>query len=353
MSLATQALVIFIIIGVAFVLVPMLFEGIRIPAQIARDGYEVVLAGALVLLLLSLVLLLAIPLMLFVLRSQYTWFSRQPLWLRFPLLCMALLGVIASLAGIWSTLAASWTKSLSSPRWSSLVLLVVMGTLALGWIFGEFPRLRVLVREQRYETDKERNLREQLQEAYQQQEVLLFELERLYREQALAAITDQVTGLPNRRAVMNTIDEAIRNCQPDTQTFAILFVDLDYFKRINDLWGHQAGDAVLLQAGQSLRAAIRESDFVGRYGGEEFALVLRHVTLAQSQAIAERIRQTFQQHPCTFEFEGQTIEAVVTTSIGIAVYPQHGTVANTLIEQADRAMYQAKLAGRNCVRVAA
>ena len=137
-------------------------------------------------------------------------------------------------------------------------------------------------------------------------------LGRLYREQALAAITDQVTGLPNRRAAMNSIDEAIRNCQSSVCSFAIFFVDLDNFKRINDLWGHQAGDAVLNSIGQCLRLAIRETDFVGRYGGEEFTLVLTDISLEQARDIAERLRVALQHHTCTFEVEDKTIEVVIT-----------------------------------------
>ncbi|MFL5587260.1 MAG: diguanylate cyclase domain-containing protein [Ktedonobacteraceae bacterium] len=165
------------------------------------------------------------------------------------------------------------------------------------------------------------------------------------------ALTDAITGLANHRAVMNRIDEEVARCRRMQGACAVLFVDLDHFKRINDTWGHRAGDALLREVGNRLRSTLQQKDFVGRYGGEEFATVLVDIDRDQAQQAAELMRAAVADHPCIWEVE-ETQSAVpiaVTASIGIAVYQLHGASREALIEAADRAMYQAKHSGRNRV----
>ncbi|HEV2654488.1 MAG TPA: GGDEF domain-containing protein [Ktedonobacteraceae bacterium] len=181
------------------------------------------------------------------------------------------------------------------------------------------------------------------------QQKLVSMVKELYGEQVLAATTDPITGLPNHRAVITRIEEEVSRCQSEHTSCAILFIDLDHFKRVNDTWGHRAGDSLLYEVARRLRSALRESDFVGRYGGEEFAGVITDVDASEAALIAERIRACVAFRPCTWEIEDTRtlVEIPITASIGVAVYQLHGVTRADLIECADRAMYQAKHSGRN------
>src|SRR5437660_1726129 len=220
--------------------------------------------------------------------------------------------------------------------------------------------MHALLGEQQRVNYREVALRQELQASYeeqqilvQQQQELLAEVERLYREQARAAVTDAVTGLPNHRAVMSQLEEEISRCQRSNDSCAVLFIDLDHFKWVNDTWGHRAGDAILGEIAGRLRATLRLEDFVGRYGGEEFAIVLTNANSKSAQQTAERLRKAVADEPCMWIAEDtqSVVPIVVTTSIGIAVYAMHGVTREELVENADRAMYKAKHSGRNCVCV--
>jgi diguanylate cyclase (GGDEF)-like protein len=165
------------------------------------------------------------------------------------------------------------------------------------------------------------------------------------------ALTDAITGLPNHRAVMSRIDDEVSRCQQTQASCAVLFLDLDHFKRVNDTWGHRAGDGILSELGNRLRGALRQQDFVGRYGGEEFAIVLVDVDADEAYQTAERTRAAVADQPCFWEVEEtrSVVSITVTTSIGVAVYQLHGESRDALIEAADQAMYQAKHSGRNRV----
>jgi diguanylate cyclase (GGDEF)-like protein len=167
------------------------------------------------------------------------------------------------------------------------------------------------------------------------------------------ATRDPLTGLPNHRMVMSRIDEEISRCKRAEKSCALLFVDIDHFKRINDTWGHQAGDAVLREVSKRLVEAARLEDFVGRYGGEEFTLVLTDIGVEAAEGVAERLRALLAKEPCVWQAErgASTVSIPMTCSIGIAVYQEHGTTRESLIKVADRAMYSAKHHGRNRVCV--
>ena len=134
-----------------------------------------------------------------------------------------------------------------------------------------------------------------------------------------------------------------------------MFVDLDHFKHINDTWGHRAGDAILREVSRRLKENIRQGDAVGRYGGEEFVMVLANSDLQAARLAAERLRVALASKPCILEPEENTQAGSVislTASIGVAVYEEHGTTREALIEAADRAMYYAKQMGRDRVCLA-
>ncbi len=195
---------------------------------------------------------------------------------------------------------------------------------------------------------------EELDQLVQQQSVLLLEVQRLYQEKALAAETDAITHLLNHRAIMTHISEEIALCQKQENISALLFVDLDHFKRINDTWGHRAGDMVLRETAKRLQAALPVQSFVGRYGGEEFAIILSNTGLSSASLIAEQIKTSIITLPYIWQAEDtqKGLHLLVTASIGVAIYGLHGTTAEILLEQADRAMYCAKKQGRNRVCIA-
>ena len=158
---------------------------------------------------------------------------------------------------------------------------------------------------------------------------------------------DPLTGLANRRALHERIALAIQQAQPRGTRLALLYLDLDRFKQVNDSLGHEAGDQVLRAAGQRLQAAVRATDMVARLGGDEFAV------LAAERHGAEGAAQVAQKVLASFG-DGLRAEGGahgITPSIGIAVYPEHGLDAETLLRNADAAMYQAKQAGRACYRI--
>ena len=155
------------------------------------------------------------------------------------------------------------------------------------------------------------------------------------------AETDSLTGLPNNRNVADTVKRMVAHASRSVAPLAALALDLDHFKHINDNYGHASGDEVLAAVGSTLRSSVRESDFVGRAGGEEFLLLLPDTELDSALVVAEKVR---------LAIAGVTIPSVrepITASIGVAVIPDHAGDANGLLRHADRALYIAKKNGRN------
>jgi diguanylate cyclase (GGDEF)-like protein len=161
------------------------------------------------------------------------------------------------------------------------------------------------------------------------------------------ARTDALTGLANRRH----FDEQLRRVVAETDRFggtcSLVFVDLDHFKLVNDQHGHEAGDAVLKHIAQVLCEAVRTVDVCARYGGEEVAILLPQTTQQGALELAERLRQTIETRPATYR--GEPIK--VTASFGVATYPTPVPYGDWLVLAADKALYEAKAAGRNCVKV--
>jgi diguanylate cyclase (GGDEF)-like protein len=160
------------------------------------------------------------------------------------------------------------------------------------------------------------------------------------------AAYDSLTGLLNRREFDNRLNEEVRRANRARHPFVLLLMDLDYFKQINDSHGHQAGDHVLRVLSALLKKQVREVDYVGRTGGEEFGILLTDTSEQDGRETAERIRQVVENKQFTVK-ESQPIN--VTMSIGLACYPDDGTNADMLISCADEVLYRAKEKGRNRV----
>jgi diguanylate cyclase (GGDEF)-like protein len=156
---------------------------------------------------------------------------------------------------------------------------------------------------------------------------------------------DSLTGVLNRRAILDRLHEAWRDARGRGQSLAVLFLDLDHFKRINDTRGHSAGDACLRAVVGAIQEQLAASDHLGRYGGEEFLVVLRWVSARVAQQIAERI--CARAAALRISVGGEPI--ALTVSIGVAVMDAETPSAETLVECADTAQYRAKALGRNRV----
>ena len=171
----------------------------------------------------------------------------------------------------------------------------------------------------------------------------------LHQEAQRLSVTDGLTGLGNYRFFQQTlareVDRAVRFGRP----LALLMLDLDRFKLVNDEHGHQVGDAVLVQIAERIKAEVREVDVVARYGGEEFVVVLPETGLEGGQHLAERICASVRSRP----LHTAGGELWLTVSIGVAVYPEHGDTPPQLVRAADQALYVAKSDGRDRFRVAA
>lgn len=161
------------------------------------------------------------------------------------------------------------------------------------------------------------------------------------------AMTDELTGLSNRRNLLANYEAAFAKAEQQGLPLSVLMLDIDHFKQVNDIHGHQVGDEVLRTFAENLHHALRSGDLSGRYGGEEFMIVLK-APVDTALAVAERIRKQLE----GLEFEGKH-PFKVSVSVGIAELQQHKTEsAHQLIQQADAALYRAKDSGRNCSLVA-
>ncbi|MFK2899055.1 EAL domain-containing protein [Dyella jejuensis] len=176
----------------------------------------------------------------------------------------------------------------------------------------------------------------------------MLELRRTREQGRAEGLLDALTGLPNRLLFNDRLDTIIREATRTGETFAVLFVDLDRFKFINDTLGHAVGDRVLVAVTQRLRSSVRASDTVARYAGDEFIIVLRHIVKTDDVLrIAEKIVQLMDA-PLHLD-DGPELQ--VTASIGISFFPEDAPDAETLLKHADEAMYAAKSMGRNKYRV--
>ncbi len=175
-----------------------------------------------------------------------------------------------------------------------------------------------------------------------QSAMLQSSLSQAHGEIAFLALHDALTKLPNRLQLERRLEQAMRDSRRSGQSCAVLFVDLDGFKAVNDAFGHQAGDRLLCLIAQRLRETMRPSDMAARMGGDEFVMVAEAVRREDVHALAARLGAALRQE---FVVDGHHLR--ISASIGIALYPQDGVSAQELISHADAAMYRAKSGGRD------
>jgi len=163
------------------------------------------------------------------------------------------------------------------------------------------------------------------------------------------AYFDALTGLPNRRLLQDRLEQALVRARRHKQLVAVLFLDLDHFKQVNDVHGHEVGDELLTAAASRLARCVRQGDTVARQGGDEFIVVLAEVAVASG---AVRVAESIVRELATpYELGARQIHVdIITASVGIALFPDHGQDGQTLMKHADLAMYAAKQAGRNGYR---
>lgn len=167
-----------------------------------------------------------------------------------------------------------------------------------------------------------------------------------YQDVQQLVYVDDATGLYNTRYMNFILDKEIEKAKTHNQSFAILFIDADKFKKVNDVHGHLAGTNLLNELGRHLRELVRDSDTVFRYGGDEFVAVLSPCDLETARTVAERIRSSVEAREFKIS-DGSKLK--FTVSIGVALFPDHATTKKEIINCADRAMYEAKHRSRNMV----
>jgi two-component system, cell cycle response regulator len=179
--------------------------------------------------------------------------------------------------------------------------------------------------------------------------LLYKQLEHYSRALESLALHDALTGLPNRRLLMDRLSLAIAHARRNKRTMAVMYLDLDGFKQINDTLGHDAGDTLLSMVAARLVAAVRQEDTVARLGGDEFVIVLWE--LSHADGVAKLVSKVIQAVSQPYSIQGRGVS--MTASVGVGIYPTHGEEVETLMKSADLALYEAKRTGKNDYRIAA
>ncbi|HEY3426975.1 MAG TPA: diguanylate cyclase [Negativicutes bacterium] len=169
-------------------------------------------------------------------------------------------------------------------------------------------------------------------------------LKEMMEQLEYAAKVDALTGLFNRRYAVEKIEEEVARQQRNQKSFSFLMADIDFFKKVNDTYGHDGGDHVLKAISQMMQQTIREQDWLARWGGEEFLMLLPESDLAEAMLVAERIRQKIEENVIDY----QKMKIAVTITLGVATYDGTEPVEQ-IIKKADNALYDGKASGRNCV----
>ena len=171
-------------------------------------------------------------------------------------------------------------------------------------------------------------------------------IEAAYHDEIYRLTTvDGLTQVHNRRYFDEAIERELSRCRRYGRALSLLLIDVDHFKRINDTFGHLAGDAVLKEVASAIQKRIRKEDLLSRYGGEEFAVLTPEIDHKGAQAMGEKVRKVIEKHE--FSFDGEVIP--VTISCGVATLGKKGDEAAALVQRADEKLYEAKESGRNKV----
>ena len=176
------------------------------------------------------------------------------------------------------------------------------------------------------------------------QSYIVLENSRLFERVRNLSIRDGVTGLYNHRHIVEMVQAEFDRVDRYQNPFSVLMIDIDHFKRVNDEHGHPAGDAVLREIAVVIEGCLRTVDSVGRYGGEEFVVLLPHTPHDEAMQTAERVRSQVATH--VFR-PPQSVPLQVTISVGVATAPADANTASAVIKEADKALYRAKSAGRD------
>lgn len=233
---------------------------------------------------------------------------------------------------------------------------LTMGTIVIAIVFlvVRFSKFQV----QTLESSKK--IARALANAYRQLETVNVQLEQKVQERTLElrqvnrrleflATHDSLTGLPNRLLLYDRLDQAVKKSRRGKTSFALFFIDLDDFKKVNDTFGHAVGDHVLQAVGEALSQSVRVSDTVARLAGDEFALILYDVHgVADVEIVAHKISIALS-HP----LQDMDEKITITASVGVSLFPDHGSDADSLLRKADQAMYGAKNDGKNRYLLAA
>ena len=179
--------------------------------------------------------------------------------------------------------------------------------------------------------------------AYTLSQILYINIDN-YKLKILSTI-DKLTGTYTRKYFENEFNKILNEAKRNGKPFALLMIDIDRFKNINDTYGHRKGDEALEGIGYSLINSVRDTDLVARYGGEEFVIILKNTTINEARKIGEKIRYNIE------NIKISKIDDPITISIGISMFPKHSQFKEELIEKADQALYRAKEKGRNMVVV--
>jgi diguanylate cyclase (GGDEF)-like protein len=167
----------------------------------------------------------------------------------------------------------------------------------------------------------------------------------LHQERERQAVTDGLTGVANRRSFNENFTREFERARRYGETLSLVMIDLDFLKKINDTYGHQAGDEAIKMIGKMLRQSSRSIDTAARYGGEEFCLLLPNTEIDMAEQLADRLRRLINEE----QIEGP---GRISASLGVASYPLHADNEEALFQRADEALYAAKQGGRNQVKVA-
>jgi len=217
-------------------------------------------------------------------------------------------------------------------------LFFMIGGLIISYVLSQFLKNNFLKYQKRiYKTTEDlKKLNEGLEDKVQERTK---ELEEMAEELKVLATTDSLTKVNNRYAIMNTMETEISRAKRYNEPLSVLLFDVDHFKNINDNYGHDIGDVVLYQLAQAVKESLRDIDIIGRYGGEEFLVLMPNTVIENAKNSAERIRMTIEKH--CFQTVG-----TVTISLGLAQW-QEGEDVNTLFKRLDKLMYRSKETGRN------
>ena len=178
------------------------------------------------------------------------------------------------------------------------------------------------------------------------QSTMAFENALRYRNMNNLVYIDELTGLFNYRYLDVALEREVKRVKRYGSSLALIFLDLDNFKAVNDNWGHRIGSLVLKEVGYLLKKTMRDIDVVIRYGGDEYTVILVEAGLSEAALVSERIRQSIESHLFA---EGEGLEVRISASLGYACFPLHTTSKQKLLELADQAMYRGKVGGRNRV----